>query len=237
MKSKHIGIVGISAAGTALCYTTIIAESVKILGAHRHPTITIHSTSFDEIVAAQKQKDWIVLGDLLLNSISALVKIGADFVIIPANSVHYSIEYIQKKSPIPVLDLIDIVVDEVHQRKIGSVAVLGVGATMDDDLYKSYLQKRNINYLKPTADEQKNLDKIIYGELVKGEINAESTKEILKIINRLHYQNIGGLVLGCTELPMVINEKNSPLPIFDSTRLLALKAVKFSLGDTITSHQ
>jgi len=226
---KHIGILGITAEGASLCYQTIVSQSARILGENMHPAITLHTTSFAEILKAQKDSNWEKVSEICLESIKVLKNAKVDFVIIPANSIHYAYDLMKIKSPIPILSIVDVTVNECLKREYKKVGVLGIGITMSGDLYTKPLEENGIEAYVPSAKDQDILNEIIYKEIVLGIKNDQSTQKILRIIQDLKDKGVEAVILGCTELPLVISEGNSPIPIIDTTRLLAIKAVEESL--------
>jgi aspartate racemase len=227
---QHIGIVGVTAEGGALCYKTIVQESAGMLGEYHHPEISLNNQEFAQIVQAQRAEQWEVVTELLLLSLQKLHAIGADLAIIPANSVHFVIEELKQKSPVTILSILDAVANVCEQRGYAKVSVLGVGITMSRELYKPSLHEAGVSCIVPDLEDQKVLNDVIYNELVKGIFRPETTNRILKIIEKQKTQGAEAVILGCTELPLVITSQNSPLAIIDSTRELAIAAAKVACG-------
>lgn len=227
---KHIGIVGVTAEGSALCYRTIISESGAILGVNQHPEITMNTQPFDVILDAQNKNDWKTVAEIVLYSIEKLAAVGAEFVIIPANSIHFAIDKVKEKSPIPVIDMLVETAEECSQKGYTKIGVLGVGMTMSKGLFTTALSKLGIEAATPSFEDQEIINTIIYKELVQGVINEDSTAKIIEIITKLQQNGCEAVILGCTELPLVINDTNSPLPFIDTTRLIAKRAVDYSLA-------
>jgi len=227
---KHIGILGITAEGASLCYQTIVSQSARILGENIHPTITLHTTSFNDILKAQKDSNWEKVSEICLGSIKVLKNAEADFVIIPANSIHYAYDLMKIKSPIPILSIVDVVLSECLEKKYKKVGILGIGITMSGDLYTKPLEDNDVEAFVPTEENQRILNEIIYKEIVLGIKNEESIRKVVTIIQDLKHQGVEAVILGCTELPLVITEDNSPLPVIDTTTLLAIKAVEKALN-------
>jgi len=161
---------------------------------------------------------------------SSLQAAGADFAIIPANSIHYAIDLIQAKSPLPVLNLVELVVQECLLQGYKKVGVLGVGLTMSDRLYTDSLSSAGLVPVTPSTVDQSLLNRIIYSELVTSAPTPSGAKVILTILKNLKTQGCDGVILGCTELPLVVTSSNSPIPCIDTTRLLAIKAIDFALS-------
>lgn len=229
-KPKHIGIVGVSAEGASLCYRTIVVESAKILGPNQHPEISLNNPSFADILKLQNKGDWNGVTKLLVSSIKKLAANGAKIAVIPANSVHYAFEKIIKHSPIPVLSIVDLAVSECQRKGYKKAAVLGVGLTMSGGLYEKPLSRERIKTILPSKPDQKRLNKIIYDELVTGKPTLKSIKFINNLIKKIKKAGAEVVILACTELGIVIPENLSILPVIDTTRLLAKKALVTSLS-------
>lgn len=227
---KKIGIVGITAEGGSLCYRTIVSEASKILGNYKHPEILLVNPPFYDILQAQNKKDWKTVAKICVTAIKKLASIGADFVIIPGNSIHFAYEQIQKVSPIPVISIVETTVDECAKNSFNKVAVLGVGFVMTDGLYQKPLEEKGIEYVVPSLSYQKIINKIIYEEIVLGNVKESSINTVVKIVNDLKSSGSDAVILGCTELPIIITKENSPLPFIDTTRLLAKKALERAIN-------
>lgn len=226
---KTIGVVGITAEGASDCYKKIVKLAGERLGSNRHPEIVIVNPSFDTIVAAQKRQDWSTVAEIIASAGQKCINAGAELIIIPANSVHFAYEDVANKLDVPVVSIVDTVVNACSAQKLKKVAVLGVGITMSEGLYDNALRQNGIGQVKLNEGAIKELDSIIYNELVNGIINQESVKRILSICSQLQAEGCEALVLACTELQMVLNNNNAPLPVLDSTELLAVRAVELSL--------
>jgi aspartate racemase len=228
---KTVGIVGITAEGGALCYKTIVSEAAKKLGDYKHPEILLDNPQFYEILQAQRQDNWDKVAEICLNSINKLKSIGADFIIIPGNSIHFAFNKIVVKSPLPVISIVETAVEECWDRGYKKIAVLGVGITMSGGLFKEPVEKRGMTYQVPSQDDQELLNKIIYEEIVPDKVSQKSVELIVNLINKLKSGGCDAVILGCTELPIVVTEENSPLPIIDTTRLLAKKALELAIEE------
>jgi aspartate racemase len=227
---KTIGIAAVTAEGAAACYKDIVQMAAEKLGPNEHPEIVLDNPSFATILAAQKERDWPAVANIVARSINLLAEAGADFAVIPANSVHYAYDLIVAQTKIPVLNIVELVARECHERNLKQVAILGVGVTMSDGLYDRYLKTEHVTSVALPELDRKKLDDIIYEELVHGEIVPDSVTAVVNICTRLKARQCDALVIACTELPMLINHANSPLPFIDSTHLLAARAVDYSLG-------
>jgi aspartate racemase len=223
-KPLHIGIVACSAEGAALCYRIICAEGEKLLGtAHAHPEISMHSQSLADYVACLDKNDWKGVWELILVSANKLAKIGADFLIFPDNTIHQALPYI--KLPLPYLHIAQVVVAEAERRGYKRPALTGTKWLVESDVYPA-------SYVRPTKQEREEINRIIMDELVAGVFKPEAVKYFQDVIGRLKDQGCDAVILGCTEIPIIINDTNSLLPTLDSTRLLATAALHKSCNTT-----
>lgn len=220
-----IGIIGITAEGASICYKTIVNESSKKLGQFTNPEIILLQPNFNEILQAQKSGDWDKVAEIIINAGKKLITLGVGKIVIPANSIHFAIDKIKKELNVQVVNVLEVVKDICLEKDFKKALVLGVGITMTGNLYKEILFKNSIGYELPSDEDIKILDEIIYSELVLGKTSENSTKKILEIISKGKQRGCDVAVLACTELPMVINEKNSPIPIIDTTREIAISAI------------
>lgn len=230
MKPKLIGIIAVTAPGAALCYQTIVSESEKILGAKHHPSISLFHPPFYETYEAHQRRDWKTVEKILLDSIKRLAASGADFVIMPANATHYAHPAVAKKSPIPFLSVVDLTVKEAKRRKFTKAAILGVDITMEDGLYVQPLRSVGITPFTPPQEDQTVIKDIIHTELISNKPTKKGIQTLVALLKKYQKAGCDGALLACTELPMVLNAHNSPIPVVDTTRILALKAVEISLG-------
>jgi aspartate racemase len=228
---QHIGIVGCSAEGAALCYRTICAKGAQLLGPHAHPEITMHTHSLAAYVECIERNDWEGVAELMLDSASKLKCAGADFVVCPDNTIHQAMHFVEPRSPLPWLHIAEVVADEAVQRNYQRLGLLGTRWLVESEVYPLKLALRGIDYLRPTEDESNEINRIIMDELVYGVFRPESVTYLQLVIRRLKDEGCDAVVLGCTEIPLIIGNKNSPLPALDSTRLLAWAALKRSMGD------
>jgi aspartate racemase len=222
----HIGIVACSAEGAALCYKTICIEGESILGARAHPEVSLHSHSFGDYMRCIERKDWQGVGGLMLSSAQKLAKSGADLLICPDNTIHQSLPYIASKLPLPWLHIAEVVAQVAVQRGFKHIGLTGTRWLVDSNVYPDALQARGLSFARPSAAERDQVNGIIMNELVKGRFTAESSNCLVRVIEGLRQQGSDAVVLGCTEIPLIINDGNSPLPTLDSTRLLARAALK-----------
>jgi len=205
----HIGIVGGSAEGAALCYRTICSDGARSLGGYTHPEVSMHTPSFEEYVVCLRHDDWDGVAKLMLTSANKLAAIGAEFLICPDNTFHRAFPGVVHHSSLPWIHIADVVVDRAVGRGLKRVGILGTRWLVDGDVYPEKLAARNLEYLRPTITERVEIDRIILEELVYGEFKQRSTDYILNVIQRMKMANCDSVVLGCTELPLIINDLNS----------------------------
>ena len=223
---QHIGIVACSAEGAALCYRTICVEGAELAGRHGHPEVSMHTFSLAQYMAPIYQDDWKSVGALMLASAKKLAAIGADFVICPDNTIHQALPYIEADLPLPWLHIADVVADEAVRRGFRKIGVTGTKYLVESNVYPDRLTRRGIEYARPTALDREEANRVIFDELVNGVFKPEAVSTFQQMIERLKADGCDAVVLGCTEIPLIINDANSPLPTLDSTRLLARAALR-----------
>jgi aspartate racemase len=229
----HIGIVGCSAEGAALCYRTICAKGAQLLGSHAHPEITMHTHSLAAYVECIERNDWEGVADLMLDSAGKLKNSGADFVICPDNTIHQAMNMVEPRSPLPWLHIAEVVANEAVEHGYRQLGLLGTRWLVESEVYPQKLAGHGIGYLRPTDDERMEINRIIMDELVYGVFRPGSVTYHQLVIRRMKDEGCDAVVLGCTEIPLIISNKNSPLPTLDSTRLLAWAALKRSVAETV----
>lgn len=230
--TQHIGIVGCSAEGAALCYKTICIEGADLLGKHAHPEISMHTPSLAEYVKCLDVGDIEGVGGLMLASAEKLARLGADFIICPDNTIHQAFEYVENKSPLPWLHIADVVAEEAERRAFACAALLGTEWLMGSEVYPEKLAERGLKWILPAADERREIGRIIMDELVYGVFKPESVAFYQGVIERLQGEGCDVVISGCTEIPLIIDDTNSPLPTLDSTRLLARAALRRAVGES-----
>ena len=226
---KHIGIIGCSAEGAALCYKTICIEAQEKLFKYRHPEITMHTPPLADYMQHIWNGNWEGVAELMLNSAKIVAKAGADFAICPDNTIHQAYHLMISKSPIPWLHIAEVVGEEAKRKKFKHLGILGTKYLMNSPVYPDALKKFRITSDIPEVSDREKVDRIIFKELVNGIFSEESKKEFIKIIQKLAKNNCDAVVLGCTEIPLLINPNDCPLPTLDSTRLLARAAIRKAL--------
>ena len=224
--TQHIGIVGCSAEGAALCYRTVCVEGETLLGSHAHPEVSMHTPSFADYVVCLDRGDLAGIGELMLGSAEKLAKIGANFLICPDNTIHQALDYVTPRSPLPWLHIAEVVAEEAVDRGFQRLALTGTKWLVDSDVYDEKLAARGLECERPDATECEEIHRIIMDELVKSTFNPEATAYLRRTIERLRQAGCDAVILGCTEIPLIIDDTNSALPTLDSTRLLARAALR-----------
>ncbi len=228
----HIGIVACSAEGAALCYRTICAEGARILGPHDHPEVSMHTHSLAEYMKCIDRDDWQGVGDLMLSSTTKLARAGADFVICPDNTVHQALGFVVPRSPLPWLHIAEVVADEAKERGFRRLGLTGTRYLVESGVYPEKLSERGIESVRPTPSEREEINRIIFEELVNGVFTADAVTYFQRVIERMQGEGCDAVVLGCTEIPLIMSDSNSPLPTLDSTRLLARAALQQAVHGT-----
>ena len=223
---QHIGIVACSAEGAALCYRTICVEGAQLLGPHAHPEVSMHTHSFADYVKCLDRGDWQGVGELMLCSASKLAKIGADFLICPDNTIHQALPHVEPRSPLPWLHIAEVVAAQAVERGFRRLGLTGTRWLVDSEVYPEKLAARGLEYVRPNAAEREEINRIIMDELVYGVFKPEAVAYFQQVIGRMKDEGCDAVVLGCTEIPLIMNDANSPLPTLDSTRLLARAALR-----------
>lgn len=229
MRAKHIGIVACSAEGAALCYRTICREGEEFLGRHAHPEVSLHNYPLSSYMPHIVAGDWQKVAVLMLGSAEKLTRLGAEILISPDNTIHQAFEFVIAKSPLPWLHIVEEVAAEAERQRFRRVGVLGTQYTMEGPVYPQKLAAAGIEHRIPPPAERLRLNQIIFDELVEGIIRPESSAYYLSVIERLREEGCDAVALGCTEIPLLVTPESSPLPVLDSTRLLARAALRWSL--------
>lgn len=236
--TAHIGIAACSAEGAALCYRTICAESAEILGPHAHPEITMHTPSFAAYMECIERGDWQGVGEIMLASAHILAGAGAGFLICPDNTIHQALPLIESRSPLPWLHIAEVVAAQASERGYRRLAITGTRWLVESEVYPEKLAARGIEAVRPNAGEREEINRIIMDELTYGIVKPEAVIAFQRIIARMKAEGCDAVVLGCTEIPLLMNDANSPLPTLDSTRLLARAALRRATqGTTAKSKQ
>jgi aspartate racemase len=224
--NEHIGIVACSAEGAALCYRTICVEGAALLGAHDHPEVSMHTHALAEYMNRIYRGDWQGVAELMLSSARKLAAIGANFLVCPDNTIHQAFPHLEGRSPVPWLHIAEVVAGQADARGFRRLGLTGTRYLVESDVYPEKLAAHGIEYLRPTGEERELIDRIIMEELVYGQFRPEAVAAFQRVIARMKDEGCDAVVLGCTEIPLLMNDSNSPLPTLDSTRLLARAALR-----------
>ena len=223
---SHIGIVACSAEGASLCYRTICVEGAQLLGAHDHPEVTMHTHSLATYMKCMYRGDWQGVGELMLSSAEKLAKSGADFLICPDNTIHQALASIEPRLKLPWLHIADAVAAQAVECGYRRIGITGTRWLVESEVYPEKFAARGLAYARPNATEREEINRIIFEELVYGIFKPESLAYFQRVLSRMKDDGCDAVVLGCTEIPLILDDSNSPLPTLDSTRLLARAALR-----------
>ena len=226
---KHVGIIGCSAEGAALCFRTICFEAQERLGEYGHPEITMHVPPFSEYMRHIRNNDWKKVAELMLVSSRKVAKVGADFAICPDNTIHQAFDLMISDSPIPWLHIAEVVGETAKQEGYKNLGILGTKYLMTSQVYPKALSKSDISYEIPENVDREKIDAVIFNELVNGKFLEKSRLYFNDVVQKLKNSGCDAVVLGCTEIPLLVDPNDCPLPTLDSTRLLARAAIEKAL--------
>lgn len=224
-ETKHIGIVACSAEGAALCYRTICMEAPELLGEHNHPEITMHTFPLSRYMGFIRENDWQGVADLMIASSEILADAGADFAICPDNTIHQAFDIVARNSRIPWLHIAGAVASLAREKGYQKVGVLGTRYLMEGPVYPGALGALGLEHEVPDAERRLKINEIIFSKLVNGVFDEPSRRYFQSCIAALKNQGCDSVVLGCTEIPLLISQEHSSLPVLDSTRTLARAAL------------
>ncbi len=228
--TKHIGIVACSAEGAALCYRTICIEAAQFIGEHNHPEITMHTYPLADYMVPIKQGNWEQVAQMMLSSVHKVTEAGAEFAICPDNTIHQAFEFVVGKSPIPWLHIAHAVAHEARSHGFRKLGILGTRYLMEGPVYPETLKEYGLITSIPGPSDRNQIDMIIFKELVNGVFSEASRLYFNEVISKLKNDGNDAVVLGCTEIPLLVRPDEAPLPTLDSTRLLARAALREALG-------
>lgn len=228
---QHIGIVACSTEGAALCYRTISLEGALLLGTHDHPEVSLHSHSLAQYMKYIYSGDWAGVAELMMSSAEKLARGGADFLICPDNTIHQAFDLVEHRSPRPWLHIAREVGREAQRLKFKRLAVLGTKYLMEGPVYREALKTFRIDQRIPGAEQRERINRIIMDELVNAQFLPRSLAYFVEVIRALKDEGCDAVVLGCTEIPLLVAPEASPLPTLDSTRMLARAALRKAVGE------
>jgi aspartate racemase len=227
--AAHIGIVACSAEGAALCYRTIAAEGAGLMGRHAHPEVTMHTHPLSLYMSRIEAGDWDGVAELMVSSVRIVVGAGAQLIVCPDNTIHQAYERAAPRAGVPWPHIAEVVAEEARRRGFRTLGILGTRYLMEGPVYPSRLAGRSIGHVLPEPADRARINAIIFDELVAGRFTDASRAAFAQIIERLKERGCDAVVLGCTEIPLLIDDSASPLPTLDSTRLLARAALDRAL--------
>jgi aspartate racemase len=229
--AKHIGIVAVSPEGSALCYREIFRYATRLMGEHGHPTVTIHNEPLDDYLTAVLKDDWHTVGELLAKSARILAAAGANFCIVPDNLMQHGVHLAEGLSPIPWLTMTELVAERIAQDGRRAVGLIGTKMVMYGSTYQTHLGLKGVKVLIPEGREADLVDGIIFKELIYGVVRDESERILIGVIERLREAGCEGVILGCSEAPLLISSENTSIPVYDPTALLAEGAIRCCRGE------
>lgn len=231
-KQRTLGIIGGMSWESTQSYYRLINEGIKAkLGNLHSADLLIHSVDFAPIGELQAQGKWEELGDIMVNSGKRLQAAGAQGLLIATNTMHKVAEQVQAATNLPLIHIADATADAIKQQGLTKIALLGTQFTMTEDFYKQRLIDASLQVLIPDIDARAEVHRIIYDELCQGQLLASSRQYYTQVINELAAQGAEGVILGCTEIGLLISQADSPIPVFDTTAIHAAAAVQFLLGN------
>jgi aspartate racemase len=227
--TRHIGIVAGSAEGAALCYRTICLEAPAFMGEHNHPEVTMNSMPMAEHMRHIRANDWEAVAEIMADSARKVAQAGADFAICPDNTYHQAFEYLLPRSPIPWIHIAGAVAEEAHRLGYTRLGILGTKYLTESQVYPGVLEEFGIEREIPAEADRERINEIIFKELVNGIFPEASRLYLNEVTSDLKARGCDAVVLGCTEIPLIVRPDDCPLPTLDSTRLLARAALRKAL--------
>jgi aspartate racemase len=227
--SRAIGVVACSTEGAALCYRSICLEALPLMGEHNHPEIILQGFPMADYMPALNAGDWEAVGRIMLASVRKVAAVGAAFAICPDNTIHQAFDFVAPHSPIPWLHIADVVGEEASRRGFRRLGVLGTRYLMDGPVYPAALGRRGIDCRFPSPERRAVINRAIFRELVNAIFTDETRAMFHRSIADFAAEGCDAVVLGCTEIPLIVRPEEAALPTLDSTRLLARAAVRRAL--------
>ena len=230
MNLKTIGLIGGMSWESTVTYYKIINETVKEkLGGLHSAKCILYSVDFQEIEECQANGNWEKSGEILGEAAYNLEKAGADFIVICTNTMHKVVNQIKEKISIPILHIAEMTAEKILEKGLKNIALLGTKYTMEQDFYKSKLIEKGINVIIPDKNDIEIINEVIYDELCLGSINFNSKKKFLEIVDKLRSKGAEGIILGCTEIGLLIKNKDTDVPLFDTAIIHAEQAAMYSI--------
>lgn len=233
MNLKTIGLIGGMSWESTATYYKIINETVKEkLGGLHSAKCILYSVDFQEIEECQANGNWEKSGEILGEAANNLEKAGADFIVICTNTMHKVVNQIKEKISIPILHIAEMTAEKILEKGLKNIALLGTKYTMEQDFYKSKLIEKGINVIIPDKNDIEIINEVIYDELCLGTINSDSKKKFLEIVDKLRNKGAEGIILGCTEIGLLIKNEDTDVPLFDTAIIHAEQAAIYSIKDS-----
>jgi len=233
MNLKTIGLIGGMSWESTVTYYKIINETVKEkLGGLHSAKCILYSVDFQEIEECQANGNWEKSGEILGEAAYNLEKAGADFIVICTNTMHKVINQIKEKISVPILHIAEMTAEKILEKGLKNIALLGTKYTMEQDFYKSKLIEKGINVIIPDKNDIETINEVIYDELCLGTINLNSKKKFLEIVDKLRSKGAEGIILGCTEIGLLIKNEDTDVPLFDTAIIHAEQAAIYSIKDS-----
>ena len=230
MNLKTIGLIGGMSWESTVTYYKIINEVIKEkLGGLHSAKCVLYSVDFQEIEECQANGNWEKSGEILGEAAYNLEKAGADFIVICTNTMHKVVDQIKEKISIPILHIAEMTAEKILEKGLENIALLGTKYTMEQDFYKSKLIEKGINVIIPDKNDVEIINKVIYDELCLGTINSNSKKKFLEIVDKLRSKGAEGIILGCTEIGLLIKNEDTDVPLFDTAIIHAEQAAIYSI--------
>ena len=230
--ATHVGIVGCSPPGAALCFEILSTGACSL--AHTSDCryeVSMHSHLLSDYMRTIDKGDWVGVAELMLSSARKLARVGAQFLIVPCNTIHQAFDLVVAQSPLPWLHIAEEVAREAQRRGYARVALLGTKLMMEGPIYPSYFDRVGIELLIPESAERLQLNRLIFGEMVHGTFHEDTRRYVQNVLLKMKARGCDAAGLCCTELPLLLRETESPLPLLDSTTILAQSALKVLAGE------
>jgi aspartate racemase len=228
---KKIGILGgLTPESTITYYMHIVHRYYELYGDHGYPESIIYGVSFQKYEDWMNNEDWDSIEKALLDGLKSLIKAGADFVVIATNTMHILFDKLQAKIDIPLISIVDATAEAIKKEGFKKVGLIGTQFSMTKPFYREGLAKHGIEVITPNKEDQDYIVNVIFEELSIGKIREESREGYLKIINRLVSEGAEGIVLGCTEIPLLIRQKDTDVKVFDTATVHAEKALQYAIN-------
>jgi len=232
---KTIGLIGgLSWVSTIDYYRILNQEMNARLGGHHSARIIMYSVEQADIISPTIQENWDNIERIVISAARTLEQAGADFIMICSNTIHKVADAVRSHIQTPILHIAEVTGQKIKTEGFSKVALLGSKSTMEDDFYKAILTKKyGLEIFIPTIEERETIDSIIFDELIDFRVYPSSKKKYIAIINRLIDEGAEGIILGCTEISILVKSEDCRAPIFDTTTIHALAAVEYAIGDAV----